>query len=153
MPHPDPSSWGVRPTRQLPPALLASRDRAPGPATDSRRRHDHHRHRDTRDRTAEDVDPEEVAERIIGILNDGAICVLASIGHELGLFETLGALPPATSAQIADAAGLDERYVREWLGGMVTACFVEYVPVDRPTSSAPTTRRSSPVPVRTTWPA
>ena len=31
----------------------------------------------------------------------------------------LAGLPPATSAQIADAAGLNERYVREWLGGVV----------------------------------
>jgi len=77
------------------------------------------------------ADPEAVAGRVVGILNDGAICVLASIGHELGLFETLASLPPATSAQVADAAGLDERYVREWLGGMVTAGFVQYVPDDR----------------------
>jgi ubiquinone/menaquinone biosynthesis C-methylase UbiE len=80
--------------------------------------------------TPEAADPEEVAERVVGILNDGAICLLASIGHELGIFETLAALPPATSTQVADAAGLDERYVREWLGGMVTAGFVEYVPTD-----------------------
>jgi 2-polyprenyl-3-methyl-5-hydroxy-6-metoxy-1,4-benzoquinol methylase len=77
------------------------------------------------------ADPDEVAARVIGILDDGAICVLASIGHELGLFDTLASLPPATSQQIADAAGLDERYVREWLGGMVTASFVQYVPTDR----------------------
>src|SRR5687768_9214763 len=77
-----------------------------------------------------EASPEEVAGRVIGILNDGAICVLTSIGSELGLFDTLAALPPATSGQIADAAGLDERYVREWLGGMVTACFVQYVPAD-----------------------
>ena len=79
----------------------------------------------------EAADPEEVGGRVVGILNDGAICMLASLGHELGLFETLAALPPATSAQVADAAGLDERYVREWLGGMVTAGFVRYVPADR----------------------
>lgn len=74
---------------------------------------------------------QEVAERVVGILNDGAICVLAAIGHQLGLFETLAGLPPATSVQLADAAALDERYVREWLGGMVTAGFVEYLPEDR----------------------
>ena len=81
--------------------------------------------------TPDAADPDEVAGRLVGILNDGAICVLASIGHELGLFETLASLPPATSAQVADAAGLDERYVREWLGGLVTAGFVQYVPDDR----------------------
>jgi len=78
-----------------------------------------------------------VAERILGIFNDGAICVLAGIGYELGLFETLGTLPAATSAQLADAAGLDERYVREWLGGVVTAGFVEYVPADGTYSMRP----------------
>jgi len=77
------------------------------------------------------ADAEVVAERVFGIVNHGAICVLTSIGHELGLFETLASLPPATSDQIADAAGLDERYVREWLGGVVTARFVEYQPEDR----------------------
>src|SRR5687768_12368019 len=77
------------------------------------------------------ADPEAVAERVIDILDAGAICVLAGIGHETGLFETLAGLPPATSAQVADAAGLDERYVREWLGGMVTAGFVQYAPEDR----------------------
>ncbi|MGB9011801.1 MAG: class I SAM-dependent methyltransferase [Aeromicrobium sp.] len=81
--------------------------------------------------TLETADPDEVAARVIEILNDGGICVLASIGHELGLFETLASLPPATSSQIADAAGLDERYVREWLGGMVAASFVQYVSQDR----------------------
>ncbi|QBX55707.1 methyltransferase domain-containing protein [Nocardioides seonyuensis] len=77
------------------------------------------------------VASEEVADRIIGIMNDGAICVLIGIGHDLGLFDTLAELPPATSEQIADAAGLDERYTREWLGGIVTAGLVEYDALDR----------------------
>jgi SAM-dependent methyltransferase len=76
----------------------------------------------------EDADPDAAAERIVGIFNDGAICLLTAIGHDLGLFETLGTLPAATSIQLADAAGLEERYVREWLGGIVTAGFVEYGP-------------------------
>ena len=85
----------------------------------------------TTDTAPAPTDLEAVAERIVGIFNDGGICVLAGIGHELGLFETLAALPPATSTQIADAAGLDERYVREWLGGIVTAGFVDYSPEER----------------------
>jgi ubiquinone/menaquinone biosynthesis C-methylase UbiE len=35
-------------------------------------------------------------------------------------------LPPATSSQIAEATGLQERYVREWLGAMVVGRVVEY---------------------------
>jgi 2-polyprenyl-3-methyl-5-hydroxy-6-metoxy-1,4-benzoquinol methylase len=34
--------------------------------------------------------------------------------------------PPATSAQIAQKAGLNERYVREWLAAMVTGRVVDY---------------------------
>ena len=82
------------------------------------------------DATTEPADPGSAAERVVEILNDGSICVLASIGHEVGLFESLAAMPPATSTQIADAAGLDERYVREWLGGMVTAGFIQYDPAE-----------------------
>lgn len=74
---------------------------------------------------------EAAAGRLVGILNDGSTAVLASIGHQTGLFDTLAQLPPATSEQIADAAGLDERYVREWLGGMVTATFIDYEPAAR----------------------
>ena len=72
------------------------------------------------------VTDDQATERLVQILNDGAIAVLASLGHQTGLFETLADLPPATSEQIADAAGLNERYVREWLGGVVTGGFVDY---------------------------
>ncbi|QDO88707.1 class I SAM-dependent methyltransferase [Ornithinimicrobium ciconiae] len=69
-------------------------------------------------------------ERLLEILDHGSTCVLVSIGHELGLFDTLADLPPATSTQIADAAGLDERYVREWLGGMTTSRLIDFEPAD-----------------------
>jgi 2-polyprenyl-3-methyl-5-hydroxy-6-metoxy-1,4-benzoquinol methylase len=70
----------------------------------------------------------EPADRLLEILNDGAITLLGSVGYRTGLFDTLAGLPWATSQQIADAAGLNERYVREWLGGVVTAGFVDYDP-------------------------
>ena len=76
------------------------------------------------------VTDDQATDRLLQILNDGAIAVLASLGHQVGLFDTLAALPPATSEQIADAAGLNERYVREWLGGVVTAGLVAYDPVE-----------------------
>jgi hypothetical protein len=37
-------------------------------------------------------------------------------------------LPAATSAQIADAADLNERYVREWLGGLTVAGIIDHDP-------------------------
>ncbi len=75
--------------------------------------------------------PELVADRLIQILNDGSIAVLASLGHQSGLFEALRAVPGSTSAQVAAAAELNERYVREWLAGVVTAGFVDYEPAGR----------------------
>src|SRR5690606_8906469 len=37
----------------------------------------------------------------------------------------------ATSREVADEAGLQERYVREWLGAMATGGIVEYDPQAR----------------------
>src|SRR6516164_4077688 len=71
------------------------------------------------------------AGRLFGILNGGGQAVLISIGHQTGLYDTLATLPPSTSEQIAEAAGLNERYVREWLGGMVVSRIVDYAPASR----------------------
>lgn len=72
---------------------------------------------------------EAFAERLLNTLNSGALTLMTSIGHRTELFDTMAELPPATSQEIADAAGLNERYVREWLGAMVTGGFVEYDPI------------------------
>src|SRR5690606_29166154 len=53
---------------------------------------------------------------------------MVAIGHRTGLFDALSGLPPATSSEIAEAAALDERYVREWLGAMVTSGVVSIDP-------------------------
>lgn len=67
-------------------------------------------------------------ERIVGALNAGAFCLMTSIGHRTGLFDAMAEMPPSTSGQIAAAAGLNERYVREWLGAMLTSEVVEHDP-------------------------
>lgn len=79
--------------------------------------------------TLDQTKAEVFAQRMLDILNSGAIALMTSIGHRTGLFDTLAKLPPSTSQQIADAAGLNERYVREWLGSMVTGRIVEYEPI------------------------
>ena len=49
------------------------------------------------------------------------------LGSNLGLFETIAKLDkPATCEAIAAAAGYRERYVREWLGLMVTGKIIDY---------------------------
>jgi 2-polyprenyl-3-methyl-5-hydroxy-6-metoxy-1,4-benzoquinol methylase len=71
---------------------------------------------------------EEFAERMVGVLNEGSIALMTSIGHRTGLFDVMAGLPPSTSEQIASAADLNERYVREWLGAMVVGKIVEHDP-------------------------
>lgn len=71
---------------------------------------------------------EQFAARMVEVIDSAAATLLVSIGHQTGLFDTLAVLPPASSTALAEAAGLDERYVREWLGGMVTARIVDYDP-------------------------
>jgi hypothetical protein len=76
------------------------------------------------------------AEGFLSALNHGAMCLMVSVGHRTGLFDAMRSLPPSTSAEVAAAAGLNERYVREWLGAMVTARVVEVDP-DGPRFSLP----------------
>ncbi|HTO08744.1 MAG TPA: class I SAM-dependent methyltransferase [Myxococcota bacterium] len=80
---------------------------------------------------APELDPEKLqgfGAKLLGALNGAAVALMTSLGHRTGLFDVMSRLPPATSRRIADEAGLDERYVREWLGAMVTSAVVEYDP-------------------------
>ena len=64
---------------------------------------------------------------LVATLTGGAMTMLISLGYRTGLFEA-AARGPATSAGLADRAGLRERYVREWLGAMVTGGVIDYDP-------------------------
>ena len=81
-------------------------------------------------------------DRVAGLINDGATAVMVGIGHRTGLFDTMAALPPATSPEIAEEAALAERYVREWLAVMVTARIVAFDP-ERRTYSLPAEHAAS----------
>jgi len=67
-------------------------------------------------------------ERMLSILNDAGLALMISIGHRTRLFDTMADMPPATGEEIAARAGLSERYVREWLGAMVTGGIIEHHP-------------------------
>ncbi|NRG16980.1 class I SAM-dependent methyltransferase [Rhizobiales bacterium] len=90
----------------------------------------------------ETVAAEAFADRIGEILNHGALAVMISIGHKTRLFDTLAGLPASTSTEIADAASLNERYVREWLAAMVTGGVVSYEPASK-TYRLPASRAAS----------
>ncbi len=51
---------------------------------------------------------------------------LSYIGDRLGIFKSLAESGAVTSAELAARAGLNERYIREWLGAMTAAKYVNY---------------------------
>lgn len=68
---------------------------------------------------------EAFAGRFTEALNAGALLLMSSLGHRTGLFDALAAGAAGTPAEIARAAGLHERYVREWLAALAAAGVVE----------------------------
>jgi 2-polyprenyl-3-methyl-5-hydroxy-6-metoxy-1,4-benzoquinol methylase len=66
------------------------------------------------------------AGRVARTLNSGFITMMISVGHRTSLFDVMAVLPPSTSHEISVAAGLAERYVREWLAAMTSAHIVDY---------------------------
>jgi len=74
---------------------------------------------------------EAFAARMISNLNGAGITLLTSVAYRTGLFEALAKLPPSSSDEIAKAAGLQERYVRECLGGLVVGKVVDYDPTTK----------------------
>ncbi|MEX2171402.1 MAG: class I SAM-dependent methyltransferase [Pirellulales bacterium] len=69
---------------------------------------------------------DQFMQRLVGTLTSATTALMLSIGHRTGLFDALAGREPATSQQIAQWAGLNERYVREWLGAMVTARIIDF---------------------------
>ncbi|MBW0116814.1 class I SAM-dependent methyltransferase [Pseudonocardia abyssalis] len=71
------------------------------------------------------MDTAAFGARMRDLLTGHALTTLIGIGHRTGLFDAAAAQGPATSSELADRAGLDERYVREWLGAMTTGGLFE----------------------------
>ncbi len=85
-------------------------------------------HGNPQDSAFDPAKAEAFAGQLLTALNNGSLCLMISIGHRTGLFDVMSALPPSTSSAIAEQAGLNERYVREWLGAMATAGVVDVDP-------------------------
>ena len=74
-------------------------------------------------------DPEKArafTRHAVSIIDHGSAALCLNLGHRLGLFDLMATMPPASSEAIAEAAGLSERYVREWLHALVLADVIEY---------------------------
>jgi len=70
------------------------------------------------------------ADRIGQILEAGALNVTLGLGYELGLFEALDGAGPLTLDELATKAEVDPRYLREWLGAMVSGDVLEVTSED-----------------------
>jgi SAM-dependent methyltransferase len=57
--------------------------------------------------------------------------VLVNVGRKLGLYEALADLGASTSEVLADAVGVRERYIREWLANQAAGGYVVYDPATR----------------------
>jgi len=62
--------------------------------------------------------------KALGEAGASTTVLLAAIGDSLGLFWALHAGGPATPAELAGRAGIDERYAREWLAAMTAASYL-----------------------------
>ena len=73
------------------------------------------------------VDPDRLRDfsrRLFGHLNGAVTSALVYLGDELGLYRAL-AQGAASSAELAERAGLAERWVREWLYNQAAAGLIE----------------------------
>jgi SAM-dependent methyltransferase len=68
----------------------------------------------------------QVAQTVVGDVGTVVHGALCFIGDRVGLFKAMANAGPLTVEQLAGKTGLSARYVREWLGAMATARYVEY---------------------------
>lgn len=66
-----------------------------------------------------------LVERLFGAAVEAWDVFAVYLGDRLGLYRALAERGPATSAEVAQALGLNERYVREWLEQQATSGILE----------------------------
>lgn len=69
---------------------------------------------------------EQFTDQLLAHFNGAALSLMISLGHRSGLFDSMSRNGGGTAAEVAKAARLNERYVREWLDAMTTGGIVEY---------------------------
>jgi len=69
---------------------------------------------------------EAFVERVVLDVGTAMRGGLLYIGDRLGIFAALAESGPVSPAELAQRTGLSERYLREWLGSMATAEYVEH---------------------------
>ena len=70
----------------------------------------------------------EFMGKVVGDVGAAMGAALVVIGDRLGLYKGLAKAGPSTPAQLAQATGTKERYVREWLNAQAAGGYVAYDP-------------------------
>ena len=76
-----------------------------------------------------DVNPDKLNAfmgKMLGDIGAAANASLIQVGDRLGLYKALAAKGPMTPAELAQATGTTERYVREWLSAQAASGYVDY---------------------------
>lgn len=76
--------------------------------------------------TFDEKKAEQFSEELFQMLNGGTLALMISVGHRTGLFDKMRTMEPAGYETIAARTNLQPRYVKEWLGAMVTGRIIEY---------------------------
>ena len=72
--------------------------------------------------------------QMLSDLGGASSIAMVRMGDALGLYKTLHAKGPMTSTELAKAAKVDERYLREWLSHQAASNYLSYDPA---TASSP----------------
>ncbi len=67
---------------------------------------------------------EQLQGKVINDIAGSLGLLMAYIGDKLDLYSALLEISPATSQELADNTGMDERYQREWLSANAAAGYV-----------------------------
>jgi SAM-dependent methyltransferase len=85
----------------------------------------------TDQRALDQAKMEAFVHKVLGDTSAAMTTTLAVLGDRLGLFKDLAVHGSSTSGELATRTGINERYAREWLGGMASAGYLEYDPASR----------------------
>jgi SAM-dependent methyltransferase len=76
--------------------------------------------------TIDETKVEQFAEQAIGDFSGMLTIALCHVGDRLGLFKELALNGPANASELAERAGINERYAAEWLRGLAAPGYLEY---------------------------
>ena len=77
------------------------------------------------------------SDKVFRDLSGTYVTTMCILGDRLGLFAHLAALGPATSAELAERAQINQRYAQEWLSALACASYIDYDPASQHFSLSP----------------